>query len=160
MHCYHPPSIMEPDNDWVTYQTPDSYPVVFPYFWDLATTLLLSNIPRWLAQLATCDVPMVISITSPCFTSDCMFFIHNPCKSIPSWNLTFVEKNYTDAEVTYCKSQPHLLSGHLLHCLLGWKGGCLQITQSCWKGHWCFIERYWDSSWDFRSTTSYLLWGC
>ena len=28
--------------------------------------------------------------------------------SVPSWNLTFVEKNYMDAEVTYCKSQPYL----------------------------------------------------
>jgi len=27
--------------------------------------------------------------------------------SVPSWNLTFVEKNYMDAEVTYCKSQPY-----------------------------------------------------
>ncbi|EGN98830.1 hypothetical protein SERLA73DRAFT_168429 [Serpula lacrymans var. lacrymans S7.3] len=26
--------------------------------------------------------------------------------SVPSWNPTFVERNYTDAEATYCRSQP------------------------------------------------------
>ncbi|RDX57079.1 fatty acid synthase [Lentinus brumalis] len=26
--------------------------------------------------------------------------------SVPSWNLTFVERNFTEAEIAYCKSQP------------------------------------------------------
>src|SRR6266478_8631348 len=35
--------------------------------------------------------------------------------SVPSWNLTFVKKDYTDAEVTYCKSQPYPATSFATH---------------------------------------------